>query len=114
MKFNRKCHTSARAAVEIRPNSPPPQLKSAQRRLGECKGAGGLVPSDFTSDRSEQAWRGRLSVVCSSVRQGCDNQHKAQHSHDTVAGGGGGGRVQEITHGRSAPIARSSWNPYET
>lgn len=30
------------------------------------------------------------------------------------AGGGGGGRIQEITHSRSAPIAPSSWNPYET
>lgn len=125
MKFNRKCHTSAHAAVEIRPNSPPPQLKSALRRLGVCVcvrvrvcvfigGVGVRVPSDFTYDRSEQAWRARLSVVCSSVRQGCDNRHNAQRSHDTVVGRGGNGRIQEITHCRSASIAPSSWNPYET
>lgn len=41
MKFNRKYHTSAHAAVKIRADSPPPQLKSAQRRLGECRGGPG-------------------------------------------------------------------------
>lgn len=99
-------YTFAHVAAKIRPNSvsSPAQISSAQT---QSVGAEGKVLSDFTTDsRSERAWRGRQSVACSLVRRGCDTN--TQHSHDTEAAS------RKLRIGRSASIAPSSLNLYET
>lgn len=100
----------------LEPNSPPPPpLQSAQRRLGEWRGAGGGRSLQISrligvSKRGEGGWVWSLLLGASGLRQ--PTQSTAQSRHG--GGGGGNGRIQEITHSRSAPMAPSSWNPYET
>lgn len=99
------------------PTLPPLQHKSAQRRLGDCERRekssqiSQLIAG--VSERGERE-RERLSVACSSVRQGCDTP---THSTVTTRGPHPGNYTWPLSFNCSRPVGiymryRSAHEPF--